>query len=218
MTLLLRAITAGTAPVPGEASLVAVEASGLRALASPHDGAVVASVPALLEHHRLIEAIARSGPCLPARFGGVYRDGTELATSLRSRGADLSALLARVGSRRELAVTLRWSELAGEDARVPAAAGGEGRAYMERKRALSRSREAAAGIVARLLDELPLERAFTRHEACPRGGVAASLALLVGPNEHDAVVEALERARARLRDVTVETNGPWPPYSFCDIR
>ncbi|SRR5712692_342975 len=220
MTVLLRAIVAASDASrarDADPALVVAETGALAALATHHDGTLTAETPALLEHHRIVGEIFERAPCLPARFGGVFADVRMLGMQLAKRQDELADALARVGQRCELAVTLAWKAegaMVNGSAVVPAT----GRDYLERGRAqlqALRSREARAkDVVARLIAELPLEQAFTRHETCPRPAVAASMSLLVTRDQIAAMRSRIEEFGATLPDITTTVQGPWPPYTF----
>src|SRR5688500_18390682 len=64
----------------------------------------------LLAHHRVVEAVAAAGAALPVRFGTSFADGAALERALAPRADALLAALARVGAKRELALTLAWTD------------------------------------------------------------------------------------------------------------
>jgi hypothetical protein len=89
-----------------------------------------------------------------------------------------------------------------------------GREFMESRVARERERRSAEDAVARLIDSLATERAFTRNRICPREGVAAIVAVLI---ERSAVREFRTRVDEFARGdatVTATAHGPMPPYSF----
>jgi hypothetical protein len=218
MSLLLRAIVAvADQPVASAVGLRAVPAARVAALASPWDGARAAGEAELIEHHRVVQAVFERAACLPARFGSVFGDESALRARLVEREEDLASRLAALGHRCELAVTCAWRDK-GIAFAAPREAMATGRAYLERGLERSRARhdrERRAGeIVDALLAELPVDRAFVRHEACPRPAVAVSMSLLVTRDEIGGIASRLERLGARLPDVTVVVQGPWAPYTF----
>jgi hypothetical protein len=220
MTVLLRAIVAASDASRArgaDPALVVARAGAIAALASHYDGALTAETPALLEHHRIVDEIFKRAPCLPARFGGVFADARTLGIRLAEREGELALALAKVGQRCELAITLAW-KAEGAMIEGSAAVPATGRDYLERGRAqlrALRSRETRAkDVVARLVAELSLEQAFTRHETCPRPAVAASMALLVTRDQIAVMRSRIEEFGATLPDITTTVQGPWPPYTF----
>jgi hypothetical protein len=172
--------------------------------------------PDALEHHRLIERICATQPCLPVRFGTAFATSDDARASLDKRAAALLAALERVAGKSELAMTLLWREQV--EARPSEPATGPGRRYMEARRAEFTAREArrvrAESIVEEVTTELAIERPLVWHETCTSDSVAVSLAVLV-PTERAGERKAqLERVAARFPDVIPVLNGPWPPYTF----
>ena len=176
-----------------------------------------------LEHHRLVERICASQPCLPVRFGTAFATDEAARASLASRSAELRAALDRVAGKSELAVTLLWTKNSGVSAPRPLeASAGPGRRFMEERRARYAARDArkarAGELVESLVAELSVERALVWYETCTSDGVAVSLAVLV-PSEQAAERKAdLERLAGGLSDVIGVVNGPWPPYSFASVE
>ncbi|HEV8229392.1 MAG TPA: GvpL/GvpF family gas vesicle protein [Candidatus Limnocylindria bacterium] len=218
MSLLLRAIVASADQrIADDAGLVAVASARVAALASPWERARAASEPELLDHHRIVQAVFERVACLPARFGSVFADESALRARLLEREDELASRLAALGHRCELAITCAWRDT-GSSLVAPREALASGRAYLERgleRSRARRTREQRAGeIVDRLLAELPVDRAFIRHEACPRPAVAVSMSVLVTRDEIGEITSRLERLGARLPDVTTVVQGPWAPYTF----
>ena len=174
-----------------------------------------------LEHHRLVERICASQPCLPVRFGTAFATDEAARASLASRSAELRAALDRVAGKSELAVTLLWRE-SERPAPGASASAGPGRRFMDQRRAFYAARKdrqaRAAELAEGLLAKLSIERALVWYETCTSDGVAVSLAVLV-PSEQAAERKAdLERLAGGLSDVIGVVNGPWPPYSFASVE
>lgn len=187
-----------------------MHAGDLAALLSVHERAPAATEEALREHERITRSVHDRCASLPARFGSLFVDPDAARRALTERHDELVATLDRVGGLVELAVTLSWRAPRPAPA-VPAASG---RQYLEARAAGERDRRDAEAIVERLLDELPCERAFTRHHICPRDGVAASVALLIRREEEIPVRGLVEAFGERSRDLAASVHGPLPPYSF----
>ncbi len=189
---------------------MAIRAGELAALVSPCERAPAATDDALREHDVLTRRVHDRADSLPARFGSVYVDADAARRAVAARHDELVAALERVSGRVELAVTLAW-RTPRATARSQAASGRE---YLELGAAREHERRMAERSVARLLDELPCERASTRHQICPRDGVAASMALLVRRDEETAVRQRIESFGERSRELSASVYGPLPPYSF----
>jgi Gas vesicle synthesis protein GvpL/GvpF len=175
-----------------------------------------------LEHHRLVERICASQPCLPVRFGTAFATADAARASLASRSTELRAALDRVAGKSELALTLLWAKNSGGSApRPPDPATGPGRRFMEERRARYATKEArkarADDLVERLIAELPVERSLVWHQTCTSDGVAVSLAVLVPSEQADQRKADLQRLAGGFSDVVGVVNGPWPPYSFASI-
>ncbi|HEU5288031.1 MAG TPA: GvpL/GvpF family gas vesicle protein [Candidatus Limnocylindria bacterium] len=211
MTLLVRSfVRASDADRVGIPGLVVVRAGGVAAIATETDAPPTATEDALRAHVAMTGAIHDAAPSLPARFGSIFAGRDELAQALASREAALLGALDAVGDRIEMSVTLSWRT---------ARAGGtadasSGRAYMEALGTRERERERAEQITARLVGELGYERAFTRESICPRGGVAATVALLIPRDEVMRVRRHVASFRDRTSEVMVAAYGPLAPYSF----
>jgi len=176
-----------------------------------------------LEHHRLVERICASQPCLPVRFGTVFSTEDAARASLASRSAELRAALGRVAGKSELAVTLLWTTNAGDVApQPPAASAGPGRQFMDERRARYAARDqrkARAAVLAEsLLAKLAIERALVWYQTCTSEGVAVSLAVLVPSDQAEQWKAQLERLPEGFDDVIAVVNGPWPPYSFASVH
>ena len=218
MTLLLRAIVAAhDAGVAAELDLRAVRGTHAAALASVWEAARTATEAELLDHHRVVQGIFERVPCLPARFGSIFPDDAALHARLVAREAELASHLEQLGHRCELAITCAWRDQGATDA-VAIVPASSGREYLERGQERSRAERAresrADEIAARLLGELAIEPAFTRHRTCPRPAVAVSMSALVTRDEIDEINSRLERLGAQLPDVTTVVQGPWAPYTF----
>lgn len=226
MTLLAHAITAA----PPAAVLPAVglrgrpltwsEAGGVGLWSTEWPPDMKLERPDALEHHRLVERICATQPCLPVRFGTAFASPDAARASLDKRVEALQTALARVGGKSELALTLLWRE---PSAPAPAPdGGGPGRRYMEGRRAelaaLEARRVRAESLVGRIVAELAIERPLVWHETCTSAAVAVSLAVLV-PTERALERKAeLARIASEFADVTPVLNGPWPPYTFARME
>lgn len=185
----------------------------------------------LAAHNRVNAAALATSTPLPFRFG-TRAAAARLAEYAASNEAALAVALARVRGCVEMGVKLMEKpggvgrEADGESAggaRAEDAAGvGRGTAFLLRKR-----REALGEEAARLRAE-----GLAGWLAAGVVGLARESAVRLSPSEAIAVRAAhlVERARvaeyrARLREMgkaragaRLLTSGPWPPYSFGDIK
>lgn len=195
---------------PRFADLVAVRVGDVAALASELASAPAASELELRTHDAITRRVHDAMPSLPARFGAFFDGPDALRRALASREKPLGSALETVGTRIELAVTLRW--------RVPrahrVAPARSGRAYLEQRAARERDVSEAERIVARLIAELACERALIRERICPHEGVAATVAVLTTRDGEMNVRRRVGSFERNASEVTTELYGPFPPYSF----
>lgn len=170
------------------------------------------------DHHRVVEQLCARQPCLPIRFGTRAADADSARTLISSRQDELASALARIGRRRELAVTLLWLDATTRPGRGHAVTSAPGRAFLERKRAgyaADEERRVAAESLARRLEAgLAADQADVRHAYCPSAQVALSTAILAPAGEADAMKERVVRVASALGGVRAVVSGPWPPYTF----
>lgn len=225
MTLIAHAIAA--AP-PTEVSdgglrgrpLAWTEALGLGVWCTQWESGLELGRADALEHHRVVERICATQPCLPVRFGTSFESAEDARQSLEKKGGVLRSALERVSGKAELALTLLW-----RDAPAPAAAtadAGPGRRFLEERRvryaAVDGRKQRAEAMVAELVDALAIDRALVWHATCMSEGVAVSLAVLVPIDRALAQKTELERLGSHFEDVVAVVNGPWPPYTFARVE
>lgn len=172
----------------------------------------------MLAHHDLVTSLHEDlHAALPARFPTWIGSELEAADLLAVRHAEIAVNLERVRGRVELAVTAVW-ESDEEDAPPPDAATPGTRYLLRRQYAFAGSdrRRARAGELARTLEKLvSCDLVEIKHQICPSKTIALSSSVLL-PRER------AENAKALLnhsdKDVRILVSGPWPPYSFADVR
>jgi hypothetical protein len=196
--------------------------------------------PRLEEHEKVLEQILQQGSLLPMRFGTLYASRAVVSELMAANGAALRAALTTVDGKVEWGLTVRWDGRraaalsgfeAGEgDTAVSQMAGSPGRAYLGRRDAEKVRAQRMAERRARVSADL--------HHAIDRVA-AASVLLPTPPGGHGDPSEAVLRSsylvarsdRERFEAVIVEglaagadvglngeLTGPWPPYSFADLR
>ncbi len=200
----------GDVPSAAAADLVVVRAGGIAALATACADAPAPTETALRAHEAITQRIHEDGASLPSRFGQLFADENALAEVLRDRADSLAQSLDDFGSRVELAITLTWR--ATRAVRTTPAT--SGRTYLEAAAARERERREAEQVVARLVEQLPCERAFIRHLMCPRDGIAATVAILCARDEVTMLRRAVDSFGERSSEVSASVHGPLPPYSF----
>ncbi|MGW4520499.1 GvpL/GvpF family gas vesicle protein [Amycolatopsis sp. NPDC004378] len=173
------------------------------------------------EHDAVVRAVFRHEPVLPLRFGTVL-DGEAAALKLLETAYEQARdCLDEVDGHREWGVRVRHVEPASTTR--PDASGLTGTQYLVRRRerlkALQQAREDVAGAAGRLRDALGRHAAGSVERARPHG-VLLNTAFLVETGREAAFHAEFEWFARELRGAgaTVETSGPWPPYSFTDVE
>lgn len=193
------------------AAVALVDCGGLHAVVSRHHQSPAREPERALEHAAVVEAVARTVPTLPVRFGSGYADEQALRTAVDERRGHLSAQLRRIGHCVEFVVRIApQPEPQSGDAD---AAAGSGRAYLERRlahdKALRSTREAARDRLRVRTPTLADLAILTIERDGSRGPEAAYL----------VSAEDAERFRTLADEVvagdpSLVVGGPWPPYTF----
>jgi hypothetical protein len=183
------------------------------------DGEPTLSRDDAFAHHDLVAILCDAGPCLPVRFGTWLKDEDTARRSLEAQQDRFAAAVDRLDGRREVAITLLWSDAPSPEGRGHAVAS-SGRAFLERQRAAhaitDERRRTAEAFAEQLRQELAVDQADVRHESCPSAEVALSMSLLAGRDEADALKARATAAVGALAGVRGVVSGPWPPYSFTE--
>jgi hypothetical protein len=192
-----------------------------------------------LRHERVAEHFARRTPVVPLRFGAIYLERERVGRMLSEKGAQLRAVLARVGGREEwgLNVYVERARLREEVTRVSprlremserAEASTPGQAYLLRKKVESLRDEEARAETRRTAAEVERRLAAAsdgaarlrvlKDEATEEGELAVRLAFLVRHEGFDAFRAAAEALAAEYTPLgfRFELTGPWPPYNFTE--
>ncbi|NNC17611.1 GvpL/GvpF family gas vesicle protein [Corallococcus exiguus] len=206
-----------------EAPVRRVHEGGLTALVSEVAGPrVVPTRTYLLMHQRVTEAVVREHTLVPVAFGTVLPSEERVRELLRVARAPLSRALSELEGRVELglkvychgdALTRRLQETRPELARGPAELEEDHEARLEA--ALHDcTRKDLDGLRAGLR---PLAEAT--HEAPPLGErMMLNTAWLVDRTRVAAFEARVQSLVARLDAYTFRFTGPWPAYSFVDVR
>jgi hypothetical protein len=172
------------------------------------------------EHDAVVRAVFRHEPVLPLRFGTVLHGEAAALRLLETAYDQARDCLDEVDGHREWGVRVRHTEPAATTR--PDAAGLTGTQYLVRRRerlkALQRAREDVVGAAGRLEEALRRHAADRMARARPHG-VLVNSAYLVELGHEAAFHAEVEWFARELREAgaTVETSGPWPPYSFTDV-
>ncbi len=183
------------------------------------------AVAGALAHNALLVAQASQGAILPVRYGTAFSSEVALREHL-SEHADLyRATLQRIGDAREFGLRLQSVDAQPEPAFRGAPPQQEtGRAFLERGRLRRDRRGEEAQRRACRADRLARvcageARAMVR-QARSRADTLVDLALLVSRDREDALRERARAAQieAAKDGLCLTLSGPWPPYSFADLR
>ncbi len=163
----------------------------------------------VLEDHRLVDEIfGLVRACLPVRFPTEIEDVGALDL------AQFAPRLERVRDACELAVTATWRPPF-QESTPPVTADTPGRRYLQQRQTAvhlrDRAEHLADDVLARVGDSLLEDSRIV----CPSEKIALSLALLVRRADAEFVKSRIPR---HAHDVRILINGPWPPYTFADVR
>jgi hypothetical protein len=181
-------------------------------------------------HHQVIEAVARQCPVVPMQLATVCSTDASVTALLTGRSADLGAALDRVTAREEWGVKAYAVQPAEGRAAPPTtrpghAAGGQGAAYLRRRRTeltarQDARREATASADAvhaelrRQAVESRLHPAQSPQLTATRDDMILNAAYLLEKSRSDGFAAAVEDMAGRYQAIRLELTGPWPPYSF----
>lgn len=185
-------------------------------------------------HNEVVFAAASRGTVAPMRLVTIYADDQSVRARIEELYDDLTAALDRVEGRREWSVkvlTQPDAEPGAEEAaRAEVGSGpGAGAAYLRRKRDQATRRQASreqavelAGQVHRALgDQSVASRRLAPQDPRLTGRtetMVLNAAYLVPVEQGDDFRAAAEQLDARHHELSVEVEGPWPPYSFATLE
>jgi hypothetical protein len=161
----------------------------------------------------------------PFRLVTIYRSDEAARDRIEELYDDLSAALDRVDGRSEWSVKIYSRGQAMPAAPVLTEGLGTGLAYLERRRAEIRERQAVEADQQALADQLFWDlvpaAAATRRLAPQdqrlsgrRQPMVLNATFLVDDDRSTEFFELIDALRARYSAFDMEINGPWPPYSF----
>jgi len=169
---------------------------------------------ASVQHQRVVGSIAERVDILPARFGTVFLGEKSLIADVNARKAALTAALKRIDGAAEWGVKL-VAEAAPVPAARPATSGSD---YLRQKSEQLRSRTIPGappelGKMHTELTKAAVASMVVRGKT-PQPGLLWQASFLVKRSGEKAFHDVLRRYAAKLSSARIETNGPWPPYSF----
>ena len=180
-------------------------------------------------HDEVVRAVADRATVAPMRLVTIYADDTRMRNQIERIHDDLVAALDRVEGCAEWSVKV-YADIAGPRHDQPVSERAtSGAAYLQRKREQARARQAAdtesaqvaqrihhalAGLAGAARNLAPQDpRLSGRSEAMVHNG-----AYLV-PDEHaDSFRMTARSVTTDYPGMSVEVQGPWPPYSFAVLE
>ncbi len=196
----------------------------------------------VLEHHRVLEAVAGEHTVLPLRFGAMFTDDDRVSGALERNRDELLAALERIHDALEWGFKIyrdRHRLAAGLAKEIPAivnlkkqiAATTEGKAFFLRRRLERVIEEETDQAVARCTNYSIERLRGVVRDFTPSGIQSAEVhgregamvfngAYLVSRGAEQVFFERVDELHGAYAGFgfDYETSGPWPPYSFADCR
>jgi hypothetical protein len=175
-------------------------------------------------HNEVVWLVAGSATCAPLRLVTVCLDDESVRAKVDALRDDLEQVLDRVEGRQEWSLkVLVPSRTAAEVPAGPAPSSGAD--YLRRKREaadLRRGRTEDAAQAAHRIDEVARTHAVASRHLAPQDPrltgrsepMILNAAYLVEAPERESFQAAVRAVAEQHEHVSVELEGPWPPYSF----
>jgi hypothetical protein len=188
----------------------------------------------LLVHNRLLETLHRVTPLLPLPFGSTANTEEDVTELLRTSAHPLTRAMDAIGGRVEFQLNVHWDQAKAAESVVredPAVASmkvqmaGKGAAVTleDRLKIGSRIAQELSARVEKWQSHIVdhLAGASLRHKQLPRGkrDVMLSAAFLVERDRAEAFESAIQELDGvGSQALTLRYAGPFPPYSFVELR
>lgn len=185
-------------------------------------------------HHAVIDGVARQAPVVPMRLATVYSGESAVRDMLAARSAEIRDVLGRISARSEwgvkaFAVAHSAGNTGEHDAPAAGRAPGSGAAYLRRRRdqlsAQQQGRRQAVADAERIHDGLAKIAVAARlhpPQAAQLTGTQEPMVLnaayLMDEQQADAIRQAVAGLAEQCPAVRLELTGPWPAYSFAEMR
>jgi gas vesicle protein GvpL/GvpF len=175
-------------------------------------------------HNEVVWRVAGSATCAPLRLVTVCSDDDSVRAKVDALRADLEQVLDRVEGRQEWSLKVLARRAPAKEP-ATAAAASSGADYLRRKREAADQRRGQGEDAARAaheLDEVARAHAVAARRLAPQDprlsgrseAMVLNAAYLVEADAHEAFRAAVHAAAEDYGVVSIELDGPWPPYSF----
>ena len=169
-----------------------------------------------VRHQRVVSAIAQRHDILPTRFGTVFLSEDSLAEDVRARKRGLERDLKRVTGSDEWGIKV-FRLHSRTEAAIEASSG---KAYLQKKAALLRSRESKSqngeiGDLAEALKSISGEMAYGGAVSEGQRGLQWQASVLLRRSNRKRLEAVIRKFAQQWQGIRrIECSGPWPPYSF----
>jgi hypothetical protein len=185
----------------------------------------------LWRHEAVIEALMADRAVLPVRFGTVFSNEAAARAELMAQRADLACALNRVRGRVELGLRVIWispdePQTTNDERKVrassPGMSTGRGRAYLmarlEEERRARAERQQAEALAAEIHTPLAQLAAESVQQVLVTPRLLLTAAYLVERSQVEAFRHEVGVLSAAHPALSLLCTGPWPAYSFVDLR
>jgi hypothetical protein len=211
------------APVVGisGANIEVIEVEGFSLLVSRFEGeSALVTRENVLAHDRVVRSVLNETTPLPFRFGSVVTE-QQLASYLGTHRQNLEMKLAQVHGCLEMSVKIIW-ETDETESGSNRNDSGPGAAFLHQKQREilggERRAEQARQISSWLREEVePLVRQ-EEVSLCPTEKLIVAAAHLISRDRVTEYRDRLAEARKTRPELHFLVSGPWPPYTFSNIK
>ncbi len=176
-------------------------------------------------HNDVVWAVAAQATCAPLRLVTICSDDDSVRSRVDALRVDLDRVLDRVEGRQEWSLKLLAHREASSEPATAGGVPGSGAEYLRRKKELAQRRrelDDGATAAASQLHEVAHQHAVASRRLPPQDPrltgrtepMVLNAAYLVDAAQGEAFAATVRAEAARLPEVTMELDGPWPPYSF----
>jgi hypothetical protein len=157
------------------------------------------------EHERVVEALMKLGPVLPARFGTTFESAKSVRLALEREAEAFECGLARVCGCVELAVRIRSLPLGEADSAT------DGESYV---RNMLQARQRREAIITQTVEPLKAFSVNSKESATASREAGVSVSYLVRTHDVERFCSEVRRIQQENQQLALSCTGPWAPYSF----